>query len=363
MYVITNRKINMKKKGLKKFESTPNECGPNELRLLNVTGTESNAQVELLGDRLSKTRVRELAAKFDLDLDETQDWYASLDVACQLFELANTEKKHILLYVHGYNNDVKDVLRSAEEIEQLYNVIAVPFTWPANGGGALSGTAAYLDDKQDARTSANALNNFVHKVAYYHELLTRSRRDRTMQQASKKHPENPQAAREYYMKLVDRDCKVTINLLCHSMGNYLFKSALKPGDSALSKLVFDNVALVAADTNNQDHASWVERVNVRNRLYIVINEKDSALKWSRRKPGKEQLARLGHYLRNLSASNVYYIDVSGSKGIGSEHSYFKGKAIKNNSKLQMLFKRIFQGSCAERYLDYLEDVNAYTLKK
>lgn len=363
MYVITNRKITPKNKGLKVFGSTPNADGPNELRLLRVTDAGDKPKVELLANKLSKARVQKLVAEHELDLDEKKDWYSSLEVACELFQKANKEKKHILLFVHGYNNDVADVLRTAKEMERRYNVIAVPFTWPANGGGALSGTAAYLDDKQDARTSANALNSFVRKVAYYHDLLTRRRRAQYMDKASSKYKNNPQEAREYYMRLVDRDCKVSINLLCHSMGNYLFKYALKPADSALSKLVFDNVALVAADANNEEHASWVERVNVRNRLYIVINEKDSALKWSRRKPGKEQLARLGHYLKNLSANNAHYIDVTNSKGIGDEHSYFKGKAVEKNSKLELMFKRIFEGSIAERYMDYLEDKNAYTLKK
>lgn len=363
MYVITNRRINTRKKGLQVFRSTPNARGPNELRLLRVTGSGKNAQAELLGDELSRTRVRELREQHNLQLDDSQPCYASLEVACELYQQARRAKKHILLFVHGYNNDVGDVLKAAAELERLYNVIAVPFTWPANGGGALSGTAAYLDDKQDARTSVNALNNLVRKIAYYHDLLTRAGREEAMGRAEARHPDNPEAAREYYMKLMDRDCKVSVNLLCHSMGNYLLKYALKPANSSLAELVFDNVALVAADTNNEDHEEWVERIQARNRLYVVINEKDSALKWSRRKPGKQQLARLGHYLKNLHARNAHYLDVTGSREVGDEHSYFKGKPVDNNDKLAKMFQRVFEGGIAEQYMNFEADSNAYSLKR
>ena len=83
-------------------------------------------------------------------------------------------------------------------------------------------------------------------------------------------------------------------------GNYVLKYASKPGNSSLRKLVFDNIGLVAADANNPGHEQWVQNLPTRNRLYVVINENDSALKWSRRKPGGEQKERLGSHPRNLS---------------------------------------------------------------
>ena len=132
-------------------------------------------------------------------------------IACELNVLARKKNKHLLLYVHGYNNDMPDVIGTCMALEKLYNVIVVPFFWPANGGGA-SGAAAYVSDKRDARASADAL---------------------------------------------------------------------RP----------------------------------RNRLYVVINEDDFALKWSRRKPGDEQLARLGHYLKNLVARSAYYINVTNASWV------------------------------------------------
>ena len=362
MYVVTNRSMKMSAEGLKAFGATPNPRGPNELRIINVERKSGRYNVNVLRDRLTKQCVRDLSADYSLAIDSEAPQYSSLQLACDIFSRARKEKKHILIYVHGYNNDVADILRTATVLEQQYNVIVVPFTWPANGGGALSGTAAYLDDKQDARASAGALNRLVGKLSHYHELLTQGRCASFMERATKRHPDNPERARKYYMQLIDRDCKVSMNILCHSMGNYLFKYALMPDNSALAQLVFDNVSLVAADANNEQHARWLKRVQVRNRIYVVVNENDSALKWSRRKPGQQQLARLGHYLKNLSADNAFYIDVTGAKSVGDEHSYFQGKAIRNNKKLARLFAHLFEGGKAEVSLSYRADINAYVLK-
>lgn len=361
MFFITNRKISSNKKGLDVFGDTPNPKGGNELRLLHVEKQGKNYSAKLLMDKLSTAEKQALKLKFDLPIDISEEWYASLKVACALFEQASKQGKSILFFVHGYNNDVKDVFKTASEIERRYKVIVVPFTWPANGGGALSGTAAYLDDKKDARASTNALDSLVVKIAQYHDMLTASARRDAMTRASSAHKTNPGAAREYYTRLLDRSCKVKISLACHSMGNYLLKYSLMPSSSALAKLVFDNVVLIAADANNKNHDKWVERIETRNRIYVVINEDDSALQWSRRKPGKEQLARLGHYLKNLKASNAHYLNLTEAKYVGSDHSYFKGRPVNNNKRLEKLFMDVFQGVIAERGLVFRSDINAYEL--
>ena len=44
--------------------------------------------------------------------------------------------KHLLLFVHGFNNDLDDVLERAAGLEARYGVEVLCFSWPANGGGA-----------------------------------------------------------------------------------------------------------------------------------------------------------------------------------------------------------------------------------
>ena len=361
MYLITNRELHRRYKSLKFFGKEPNAKGPNELRLVEVVKTEKSWIIKEITDHLTPKAAESLSKEYNLGLDLTQKWHASLKVACKLFDQARKESKSILFFTHGYNNDVEDVLNAAMELERLYGVIVVPFTWPANGGGVVSGTASYLSDKADARVSAGAMNRAVGKIQQYHHMLTAGRKNALQQRASKKHPDNRQQAGVYFTQLMEKDCLVTLNLLCHSMGNYVFKNTFKNSGNATSNLVFDNICLVAADANNKNHAEWVEKIDVRKRVNIVINENDSALRASRLKPGDEQLARLGHYIKKLNSSNATYIDVTEADHVDSEHTYFKGEAVKKNAALKALFHDMFNGRAVEEMLEYRSDNNSYRL--
>jgi len=359
MYVITNRKLH-NKDGLEIFGKNPNPSGPLEIRLVEVTKHNNVWSTAEVINQLEIDEVKALKEKFNLDIDETIDWHGSLRVACELFEKAQQQRKSILFYVHGYNNDVEDIVSTVEALETTHHAIVVPFTWPANGGGAITGTVAYKSDKSDARASEGALNRVVAKIHFFHDLLISGRKRELQVKAQQKHPNNHQQAQALFSKLMNTECVTTLNLLCHSMGNYVFKKTLLNGGSATSKLVFDNICLVAADTNNAQHASWVENIDVRNRLYIVINENDFALRASRIKPGEEQKARLGHYLKRLNSDNAHYVNVTDADLVGSKHSYFVGKSMENVN-LKSMFTAMFNGKSVENELNYRADSNTYVL--
>ncbi len=363
MYLITNRDLRAESGGVEIFDSKPNRLGGNELRIVEVTGPLTKLRAKALKDELSQSRVAALKKQFDLKIDETRTWYASLEVACRLFKKASDEGKHLLLYVHGYNNNVKDVVATARRIERQYkDVIVVPFTWPAKGGGAISGAANYIDDKRDARASEGALDRVFEAVYKLHALLVESQTAHLWERATQRFPDNHERARSEYVKLQSRVCRVSINLLCHSMGNYVLKHATLPTGARIRRLIFDNVALVAADTNNVDHARWVGVIESRGGTYVVINEDDYALQWSRRKPGEEQLARLGHHLRGLNAANATYIDVTETPHVRDDHSYYNGPPVEKNAKLRRVFHDIFTGRRPEHAasrLRYHAEINAY----
>ncbi|MCG8493061.1 MAG: alpha/beta hydrolase [Sneathiellales bacterium] len=361
MYVITNREI-LKEKGLRAFGSRPNTDGPNELRLLDVKKNARSWSVTEVNDKLAPAEVEALNTEYKLNLDPDEDWFGSLEVACKVMDQARKQKKSILLFVHGYNNDIEDVLAAAHEIQGLHDVIVVPFTWPANGGGAISGTLSYKSDKRDARVSTGAFDRVLGKIYALHNLLIAARQKELKSQAFKKHENNHEKANRLFSELVRKDCAVTLNLLCHSMGNYLLKYTLKPSETNATNLIFDNINLVAADANNEDHRDWVGKMDVRNRLNIVINENDSALGVSRLKPGDEQKARLGHYTRNLNSVNATYIDVTKSDHIGDEHTYFKGDVALKNKELRELFTQIFNGKSVEGELTYKASNNSYVME-
>ncbi len=310
-------------------------------------------------DRLSRTEVKSLKSRFGLDLDIDKPWHGSLKIACEVFDRARKENRSILFFVHGYNNDVQDVLNAAIELESLYDVIVVPFTWPANGGGAISGTASYLSDKADARVSAGALNRAIGKIQQFHLMLSQTAQKKYQKLANERHPNNPTEAATLYTRLIEKDCSSKMSLLCHSMGNYVLKHTLATSENATSKLVFDNICLVAADANNHKHSDWIGKLDVRKRVYVVINEDDYALKVSRIKPGQEQQARLGHYTKNLDSSNAHYIDVTNVEHVGSDHGYFKGDAVRKNRELWKVFHDMFRGKIVEHQLQYHADNNSY----
>ncbi len=358
MYFITNRQMVPNKRGFNKFSKHPNEKGPNELTAVEVTGVRKPT-VTILKDEVPDSKVKELSDKYSLNLDTDAKHYAPLAIACETFRKARRTKKNILIFVHGYNNDVEDVYATARELEKLYNLIVIPFTWPANGGGALSGSLSYLADKRDARASEDALNRFIDSVGHYYGLLTTAARCQLADTAEKRHPENPTKQRELLSKLLEKECDLNVSLLCHSMGNYVFKHALTSSLAESRKLVFDNVILAAADTNNLEHKLWVESIRARKGVYVLINENDYALSWSRRKPGEEQKARLGHYLRKLDAANAYYINFTGVKGVGSSHSYFNADSANENSSIRRFFRKVFAAEHIITKLKYSSDNNTY----
>ena len=112
------------------------------------------------------------------------------------------------------------------------------------------------------------------------------------------------------------------------MANYLYKHLLKSGSSEGAGLLFDNVILAAADTNNEDHALWVDRIRCRRRVYITINEDDRALAVSRMKSGEEQKARLGHYSFGLDSQQGVYVQFTDVRGVGDSHAYFEGETMR-----------------------------------
>lgn len=365
MYVFTNRHIHPKAKGLKKFGKEPNAAGPNTLRIIKVNKQGSSYKATEVRDTLTAADIKKLNTHkdykdFALKLDPSKKYPGSLKAAVDLFaEARKGEGKSILVYVHGYNNDVADVMAAAHELEALYDVIVVPFTWPANGGGALTGTASYLSDKQDARVSAGALNRFIGKLYDYHLMLTEANVRKIRSDCQRKHSNNPEEAARLFSELIDKECKTKISLISHSMGNYVLKHTLKTSDNATSNLVFDNICLVAADANNHDHQAWVEKLDVRKRLYVVINEDDFALRASRIKPGEEQKARLGHSLINLNAINAHYVDLTEQPHVGSDHAYFKGSSVKRNPAIRAMFDAMFKGKAVEKSLRYFVEENVY----
>jgi esterase/lipase superfamily enzyme len=358
MYIVTNREILTEEKGLAQLGPKPNAKGPNELRIVNVTRTANGRyRVELLDDEIPAAEAARLISENKLDLDPGVQHYVSLKVAVDVTRRARKSRSHVLFFVHGFNNDVKDVVDRAFYLQDHYGIEVIPFTWPANGGG-VAGVVSYKSDKRDARASTGALERTMKIMREHFVLITDGLRREQYAQACDRHPSNAEARDALYAKLLEKACPFTFNAMFHSMGNYLFKQMLKSSLSEGNELAFDNVMLVAADTNSLDHALWVDQIRFRKRLFVTINENDYALKASRAKLGSNQLARLGHYLRGLNAANAHYVNFTGASWVKNSHGYF-GEPAEKNEDVKAFFQSAFSGEPAEEALRYRPEGNWY----
>lgn len=342
MFIVTNRNINEQGKGLDILGPRPNPQGPNELRLVEATKSSSGWQIRIIPDKLDDQMKKEVGI-----LDEG-DVYGSAYAARKVLKQIQRNKQNLLFFVHGYNNDVETVLNRADGFAEKYNVEVVAFSWPADGGG-VKGVASYKADKRDARASAGALDRTFAKIYGYLDEFNNERIKQIIKKAEQLYPDNMELRDQYITKEAEKGCPFTVNMVLHSMGNYLFKTVLQSSVYRGAQLLFDNVVMVAADTNNKDHAEWVDRIQCRKRIYITINEDDSALMASRMKAGEEQLARLGHYPYNLNSKQAVYVDFTGAAYVGRSHAYFEGNPIRNKS-VRRFFERAFNGERAEEDL-------------
>lgn len=358
MYVVTNRSIETGASGLAMFGETPSVKGPNELRLLKVEKSGKSWKAEILVDALSQAEVQGIAAEFSLaDFDTSKTQYASFRVAADIFRRARKQKRNVLFFVHGFNNNMQAVLERAVDLEKNFGVEVIPFSWPANGGG-VSGVLSYKSDKRDAKASVGALDRALAKMNSYLRLFTESTRLSCWNKASKEFPDNPERRDARYAVLLEKSCPFTVNFMAHSMGNYLYKHLLLSTASEGNEMCFDNVILAAADANNKEHKLWVDRIECRVRTYVTINENDSALAASRAKSGQDQLARLGHYLGVLDSQRAYYLNFTDAAWVRSSHAYFEGTALKNKA-IEKFFNEALNGRRAETDLNHQTAGNYY----
>lgn len=372
MFIVTNREVHDdgKRTGVERFGKKLNPEGANELRMAEVGRRNRRWKITILPNEMTPEMMDEVG----LRADELEDLYSSRYVARRIFGRVNptrarelgvknvaTKGRNLLFFVHGFNNNMEDVLGRARALERLYGVEVVAFSWPANGGGA-RGVASYKSDKRDAKASIGALDRTLERLLRRLAEFNAAHRRDIRARGAADFPGDAERRERFVSRAYTESCPFTINALFHSMGNYLYKHLLKSGSSEGTDLLFDNVVLASADTNNENHADWVDRVRLRRRLYITINEDDSALAAARAKSGDEQKARLGHYPYDLHSRQGVYVQFTGETAVGTAHAYFEGEAPTGNTKIKKFFKGALNGARVESMLDYDAGTNMYLFR-
>lgn len=134
----------------------------------------------------------------------------------------------LILLLHGYASSFDNALERAAEIKRAYAtkqraVEVAVFSWPSNGG--LKPWIDYKSDRDDARASAKAVARaLLFFLRYLHNL----------------------AEKDW--------CKARLNLMAHSMGNYVLRNAVQAMLSELGSRrlprAFTNIFLMAADEDD-----------------------------------------------------------------------------------------------------------------
>jgi esterase/lipase superfamily enzyme len=370
MFIVTNREVDEDRKDVKAFGSRVNALGPNELRLAEVTRVGKKWRIEVLKDEITPAMAKEVGLVPEIvpRTKEPKPIYASRYVARKVLARVNpamvgrrAKGRNLVFFVHGFNNDVEAVIDRAEQLEQNYGVEVIPFTWPANGGG-VSGVASYKSDKRDALASTGALDRCIDRIHEYLREIHNEHVQNVEREANERFKDDAEKWDRFFTAQSARWCPFSVNMLLHSMGNYLFKHMLQSSSYRSDLLVFDNVVLAAADTNSEEHAEWVDRIQCRGRIFITLNENDVALGASRMKMGEQQKARLGHYPHGLVSQRGVYVNFTGSPNVGDSHAYFEGDSLRNK-RVRQFFDDALNGRRAEEGLGYDVARNMHLLQE
>jgi len=221
----------------------------------------------------------------------------------QLRKTMKSQSKDSLIFIHGFNVSFKAAVESAALIGERYSKLSdktyqpniFVFSWPSDGE-----VTSYFNDRHDAEASGYAFARGLLKLAGFLRGATK-----------------------------EEACQQSINLIAHSMGNYVLRHALqqakKISNGAPLSRVFDNIVLTAPDEDNDafefDH-KLAKLPELAQRVTVYFNNGDLALTTSDYTKGNPD--RLGHDGPNKPhqiPAKVVIVDVSGVvRGI-SEHSY------------------------------------------
>lgn len=216
-----------------------------------------------------------------------------------------------VMFVHGFDQSFLDNLTKCREIERIYGVNVLAFSWPSNQGGFI--TDEYKKARAAARGSTNAFDRMMEKLQLYLGDLP-----------------------------FDATCRLRLNLMTYSMGTYVLENFVRAPVFSGETNLFDNVVLTQADVDLEGHAEWVEKITNVRRVYVTINEDDSVLRWSE----CANAPRLGNTARGLAAGNAVYFDFTDGRNVGSTHGIFYETA-KRNKVVRQIFQRALTGRRAE----------------
>lgn len=319
-YIITNREVTSRK--------SRNYISVNEKEYMRKDGDEEARHNLRYGTvSFNPEKVKKLS-DFDIKIlpdveTETLEKYADgqsvnkkVFPSTQIFEelykngIKAKEKEDILVFVHGFRNDLETALVALGELHKKYvEPINSPiqkivlFTWPAK-----KKMLKYRSDAYDAEQSGFALARSMGSLREFF--------------------------RQKFVAEKKPGCNQNIHLLCHSMGNRVLQSmisSLIAIDVPITNM-FGEIILAAPDVDYdamQEPKPLYKLIDLGQRVHVYFNNRDLALEISETtKNSFNRLGRWGAKKTDRLPDDVYECDVtetSDAKGISNQvtnHSYF-----------------------------------------
>ncbi len=300
VFFATNRRAN-RKKDPTDFGKDFSEDGLASLRfgLAKVTGSNL--------DRYSLTVAPE---KIVLDrrrmlTDKANSIFGSQLTFRQVRKKMLKHGRDTVVFVHGYNVTFGQALSAAARLKRNFGGLAngggvnvVLFSWPSDG--SMMPFLAYANDRQDAAASGPAFARGFLKVAKFLRGVT---------------PEE--------------ECRQSVHLLAHSMGNYVVRHAVQEIErhsSGRPSRVFDQIFLMAADEDDdafEHRHKLLPLPRLAKRVNVYFNNEDLAMDISDKTKGHpDRLGADGPRLPRSVPGKVTLIDCTPVVAGVFEHSYF-----------------------------------------
>jgi esterase/lipase superfamily enzyme len=294
----------------------PTDAGVGDGNALSIylEGRVGRAQIEAYRENIT------LSDKPDAIQQDTK--LGSTEMFMELREVM-VEGRDLLIFIHGYSVSWRAAVASALALQEMVNrpstrragkgdVMVVLFTWPSDG--SKFPFTAYKSDRTDAAASGYALGRGLLKLHDYLTTLSK-----------------------------EQFCWSNVNVLCHSMGNFVLENALRRVEEHAAggnlPRIFDQALLCAADVDEsvlERGQPMAKLVQLSRSTSIYHNRGDIALSISDYTKGNaDRLGANGVANPNSLHRSVHQIDCSKIVSGLVEHSYYLDGGINHDIRMSL----------------------------
>lgn len=222
--------------------------------------------------------------------------------------------KNILLYIHGNETPMDELVKSISALSDIYNMNVVAFAWPSKHPGE-NMIVNFKTSEHNVDYCFDLFVNFLDSVSSYSE----------------------------------QHSDIKISLLFHSLGNAYAQKYINflETDFTDKKLPFVNLILNAACVPTANHAVWVDALceKIEGNVYIMFNEKDMVLIMAKTFITHEALLGEDPTYDTIS-EHAIYVNFTEAINLHHEklhpHNYFLGKAPLINPGIKAIYQTIFK---------------------